>query len=126
MGFACECDDCWSFYRSDFVTARKTHRCCECLRIIEPGEEYQNEFGIWEGEPSTLKTCEECAGLRASYNALGYCHTYGELWADHYEELSGRGVSEDHPAMIKARSMLAKILERDPALRSPKQDGERT
>lgn len=49
-----------SFYRETMRKARKEHRCAECFRTIKPKETYQMVFGIWEGRPSTHKTCNHC------------------------------------------------------------------
>lgn len=41
--------------------ARKTHKCGECGREIQPGETYTRTWGIWDGFASTYKTCSHCA-----------------------------------------------------------------
>ena len=47
--------------------ARKDHVCCECRRVIKAGTVYEYESGIWDGEPSSFKTCPRCVVLRAAY-----------------------------------------------------------
>lgn len=48
--------------------ARKRHRCCECCGVIEPGEVYEQDSGIWDGEPERFRTCLPCAELRRRYS----------------------------------------------------------
>ena len=42
------------------VTARKQHRCSECRRPIQPGEQYRRIFGIWRRDAFAYKQCKEC------------------------------------------------------------------
>ena len=51
-------------FRETWRTARKPHRCCECRRVMPPGERYQYISGIWDGHPSMFHTCESCARIR--------------------------------------------------------------
>lgn len=44
--------------------ARKRHKCGECERFIEPGENYERVVGKWDGEISTYLTCEHCVAAR--------------------------------------------------------------
>ena len=44
--------------------ARKAHRCCECLGVIEKGESYTYCSGIWDSRPDSFKTCPDCMQLR--------------------------------------------------------------
>jgi hypothetical protein len=78
--------------------ARKQHRCCECQRAIEKGEQYSRVSGIWDCQPARFKTCLDCKALRTEadenvqYNdertPFGYLHeTLKEM---HNEELSKR------------------------------------
>jgi hypothetical protein len=50
--------------------ARKDHACCECSRTIKAGSTYEFTSGIWDGEPSSHKTCLRCVGLRAAFTAV--------------------------------------------------------
>lgn len=50
--------------------ARKAHRCCECKDLIRPGERYEHATGLWEGEWSTYKTCEDCVDTRNKVHEL--------------------------------------------------------
>lgn len=42
-------------------TARIHHQCSDCGRTIQPGETYQRQRGIHEGDPYTWKACRQCA-----------------------------------------------------------------
>ena len=58
--------------------AKKRHTCCECGRIIEIGEIYRYESGIWEN-PESYKICLDCISIRDVY----FCgYVYGQLWEE--------------------------------------------
>ena len=69
--------------------ARKTHVCIECRGAIVPGEKYEYTSGIWDGDPSSFKTCLACRELRTwlveeamfgeLFEALGESFGYGEI-----------------------------------------------
>lgn len=40
--------------------ARKSHRCDECNRTIQPSEEYNRVRAIFQGDPSVYKACQHC------------------------------------------------------------------
>lgn len=61
----CDCGDGPSTYRETRPKARKSHKCCECGRMIQPGETYRHLWGVWEGEAKTFKTCDACQDLDA-------------------------------------------------------------
>lgn len=44
--------------------AKKEHKCFECRGVIEPGEKYHRTWGVWNGEVSKFKTCDDCETLR--------------------------------------------------------------
>lgn len=44
--------------------ARKGHRCMECYRTIQPGEQYTREAVVFEKEFTTYKTCRHCMVAR--------------------------------------------------------------
>lgn len=52
-----------SVYGREIRTARKTHRCCECKREIQPGEKYHFHHGVWNGRGASYKHCEQCFNL---------------------------------------------------------------
>jgi hypothetical protein len=75
-----DCDVC-SCAKEVIRKARKQHKCCECGNVINIGENYQYVSGIWDGEPSSYKTCESCSSVRDSFIALPENETaiYSEL-----------------------------------------------
>lgn len=57
----------------------KPRRCCECRRVISPGEQYERVWGVWEAEKVTHATCQECHEIRRAF----MCDfVYGGLWED--------------------------------------------
>lgn len=56
-------------------TAKKNHECCECGRIINTGEKYRVESGVWDGEPARFKTCIDCISIRDAFFCNGYIYT---------------------------------------------------
>lgn len=56
--------------------ARKPHVCCECKRVIRPGEKYEDVKGLWDEGFESYKTCLGCSRLRDS---ICYGFYYGEL-----------------------------------------------
>ena len=65
MTYDCSCDgEPSSIYRASTPRARKRYCCGECGTPILPGDRYENVFGIWEGSPTTFRTCEPCCDLR--------------------------------------------------------------
>ncbi len=108
MGLSCECD--WdagpTWMRDRWVTARKRHVCCECLAEVEPGERYLDIAGVWVSGFHRFPTCERCADLRESYEALGYCTMFGTLWDDHLDMLEMDGKGETRAGAV-ARAVLA-------------------
>ena len=46
-------------------TARKPHKCCECHNTIKQCEKYTFTSGVWDGEPASFKTCQNCWEIHA-------------------------------------------------------------
>lgn len=44
--------------------ARKEHKCCECLSVISPGEEYELFEGVYDGSFDRYRTCSICRNVR--------------------------------------------------------------
>ena len=59
-------------------TARKSHKCGECARVIQAGEIYEYSTQLFEGDFSVYKTCADCLGLRNAFFCEGWW--WGELW----------------------------------------------
>ena len=66
MSYDCVCD----YYESPTVysltkpVARQVHKCTECGRAINPGDQYEKVFGVWDGDAGTHKTCARCVAMR--------------------------------------------------------------
>ncbi len=62
----CRIDDAerCEFNSAATFKARKTHKCGECYRTIEPGETYERAIGVMQGDFFTYKTCAHCVAAR--------------------------------------------------------------
>ncbi len=69
--------------------ARTRHRCCECYGVIEPGERYHLDSGVWDGAWQSFKTCDDCDTIRADEQAGNDCIAFGYL-LEHVVELGDR------------------------------------
>jgi hypothetical protein len=66
---------------SEYVrTARKEHVCHECRKPIVRGQRYEYASGVWDGRPSSFKTCLLCVEIRTHFACDGWI--YGEIWND--------------------------------------------
>ncbi|MCC7126431.1 MAG: hypothetical protein IT178_16395 [Acidobacteria bacterium] len=76
--------------------AAKSHRCCECGRGIERGEQYRYETGVSDGRVVTHKTCAHCLIVREwlSGECGGWVYTMTE--EDLVEHCNGYG----HPMSV--------------------------
>lgn len=43
--------------------ARKSHRCCTCFRVIDPGESYRTQRNHYDGRWYTFAMCEHCTAI---------------------------------------------------------------
>lgn len=59
--------------------ARKQHKCCECREPIMPGARYEYTSGIWDGQPSSFKTCLLCVEIRNHF-ACTSGWEFGAVW----------------------------------------------
>lgn len=57
-------DEIAECFQSVLRKAKKTHKCYECCGIIDIGEKYYNQSGIWSGEPQAYKICVDCEELK--------------------------------------------------------------
>ncbi|MCY4507837.1 MAG: hypothetical protein OXG35_12890 [Acidobacteria bacterium] len=69
-----------SYCRVSTRRAAKRYSCYECRDPIEPGAQYENVHGLWEGEWDTMRICAGCADIRREL----FCGpwSYGEMWDD--------------------------------------------
>jgi len=65
--------------------ARKPHRCGECGYIIPPGQEYEIDVTVFEGDLESHKTCIPCVRVRDSLFNCGWY--YGHIWDDVHEAI---------------------------------------
>ena len=63
-----------TLYVRKLITARKSHRCCECGRTIEPAEQYQRVVGVWDGTFGGHTTCTQC--VAAADLLMTHCHGF--------------------------------------------------
>lgn len=80
-------------------TAKKQHKCCECKLAINAGDKYEYSSGVWDGKPSSFKTCLSCVEIRDEYTAsTGEPTAFGELGSTihetFYREFGPREYSE--------------------------------
>ena len=71
--------DAPSLYSMADRKARKPHECCECHRVISPGEVYERVSGKWDGWMGSFATCAECADIATSLSCDG-SRMHGGLW----------------------------------------------
>ncbi len=89
MSLMCGCDpDSYpEIFRVAYLKARKPHKCEDCGKTIQQGEEYEYSFQVYEGDASSTKSCLACAGIRESLADLGFCFEMGGLREAYIGEL---------------------------------------
>lgn len=78
-------DDPAEFYHETMRTARKQHKCLECYRSIEPGEQYERVRAKWDGNISEYKTCQQCLAVREWLNEVCSGFIFGCVRQDLHE-----------------------------------------
>ncbi len=111
-GFSGGVDDYATVLSDKVQKARKPHQCGECLRTIEPGEDYRVEKTLYEGRVDTIKTCLDCISLRKHLCEDYYYGGVRELVREGIGEQEGE-VSEKclAPLTPKAREWVCEIIE---------------
>lgn len=66
----------------EFPRAAFAHRCGECGRTIERGEQYERATGICDGYFFTAKTCLHCAVAREWLRVICSSWLYGAVGED--------------------------------------------
>ena len=93
--------------------ARKIHKCCECKREIQIGEDYKYYKGIWDDSFCTFKTCLDCETVKKVFFCDGW--KFMQLWEDVWEhvcELDGKIDSECILALSEnARDKLLEMID---------------
>lgn len=67
-----------AFHVARIRRARRPRACCECRRVIAPGERYEYVSAKNEGGLFTVHTCFPCVEVRTAFTCDGWL--YGELW----------------------------------------------
>ena len=108
-------EDSCEFEKIEDRKAKKQHQCCECGRIIEIGEQYENFSGKWDGDFGYYKTCSDCLSICKSFfcNGREFTSVYSML-ADHIEYMKGE-ISSDClvPLTPRARAKVCEMIEQD-------------
>jgi len=93
--------------------ARKKHRCVECDRDILPGEKYEIQKYVFEGEFETHKTCSECVEIRDMFSCEGY--RYGSILNDFEDDLINADCDLSESCIaelsLKAREIVCEMIE---------------
>lgn len=75
-------------FSDEHRTARKEHKCYECLRVIDVGERYRYTSGKYDGMVQEYKVCAHCeASIEVVVSITGCPRFYYllELWSGDYE-----------------------------------------
>lgn len=97
----CSCDYTpATVYRPSEHKAKKPHTCYECGRAIVIGEHYERVFAIWEGDPKTCCTCQDCLDLRKFVVAHVPCScwTHGNMREEVLED--AREYAHEAPGLL--------------------------
>lgn len=103
-------DDTADYYNSKIIKARKNHQCCECHKVIKPGEQYEIISGCWDGSFEHYKTCTDCLSLRKQFFPHGWY--FNQMWDDFFENI-GCSANESCIAALtpKARENVCEHIE---------------
>jgi len=95
------------------IVARVPVQCTECRRMIEPNESYEYVWGIWEGGPDVMRTCNDCLSVRNSFFCDGW--VYCGLWDDLAAHIDGVGGHVESACIIpltpRARDRVFELIE---------------
>jgi hypothetical protein len=100
---SCEAPEC---YQEKTRKAIKQHKCCECGKIIKPGEKYVCCQGLWDHEWASFKQCEKCneimndaVELTREEGCLDECKfpEFGGLysWIRNFSDQNGNWLAEE-------------------------------
>ena len=91
--FTCKPDDCVELLSRRQSIAREPHKCGECGCTIEPGQRYEADSTVFEGEEVVYKTCNTCRNIRDGLFTGGWY--YGGIWETIHEQYCGYSSSDD-------------------------------
>lgn len=69
------------------LRARVRHKCGECGSTIEPGQRYEIDNIVFEGDFAVYKTCLMCRNVRRSLFQGGWY--YGMMWKEIHDRYCG-------------------------------------
>jgi len=69
------------------VKSRKPHECCECRRVIDPGEQCEYTSYKHDSNFNTHRICLDCLSVRDEFFCGGW--GYGRIWEDLEEHIDG-------------------------------------
>ena len=78
-----------------YVTARKPHKCAECRRTIDAGEQYHRESFVFDGSFQAHKTCAHCMVVRDFLVEECGGWLYGDVEEDARDHCYGQGYGMD-------------------------------
>jgi len=79
----------WTVFRSETRRAAKVHKCHECSRPIEVGEQHEYATGLIDGTWLTMRTCAHCTEARRWLLVVCNGYLFGGVWEDlleHWDE----------------------------------------
>ena len=105
--------DMGEFVSQSMPVACKAHKCCECGRVINPGEKYERVSGKWLGDFEVYKTCLDCLSIRDTLFCNFY---YGCIFDELQEQISYSGgdrIAENLSGLTPAaRARVCEMLEK--------------
>ena len=107
--------DCAELHSRRMVKARKIHKCEECNREIQPGEEYEYVTAKWYGAFETMKTCQDCLSIREVFFCEGWVYSgMMEHLTEHIQEMNGKISSECLNAVTpRARELVIDLIDEE-------------
>lgn len=92
---------------SEVVTARKPHRCDECVETIPPRTRYRRHVAVCDGYLTTLKFCLGCDSLHRAIHEheLGEGCAWDESWCpvgETRDYLRDSGLTFDGARLVSA------------------------
>jgi hypothetical protein len=116
MADSCYCDyDAPEFFHREIRRARKLHKCGECGGEIKPGEQYEHVRGKWDGDLTTIKTCERCVDIITwtKNNVPCLCYAYGNAIEDCQEAVNEASARAPEDTAGLRFGLLRRITVRD-------------
>lgn len=93
--------------------ARKSHKCGECRRVINPGENYTYYVGKWDGEIGTHKMCSDCRSVVAEFFRNSF--VFETIWEELSEHINSCEGDIPENCMLEvtpaARAKIAELIQ---------------